>query len=182
VRRWCLPAAALLLCAAGAAPVLRPTRDVDVTYAMDAGGGRTVQERLRWSVALRMLRVDPPSPGLYVIIDRSAGRMRVVRMADRTVTETAAPDNVAGVSEDAAAHAVRQGTEMVAGLACTDWNMPDAAGEPVTVCLTDDGVLLRAAAGARTLLTATTVQYGAVDPSVFQVPPGYAASSPETRK
>jgi hypothetical protein len=43
----------------------------------------------------------------------------------------------------------------------------------MTVCLTADGVLLRARAAMRTLLTATSVQYGPVDPAAYQVPAGY---------
>ena len=59
-------AAALLACGAGVAdrPVLRPTHDADVTYALDAGGGATLHERLRWHAATQTLRIDPPTEGL----------------------------------------------------------------------------------------------------------------------
>jgi hypothetical protein len=52
--------------------------------------------------------------------------------------------------------------------------MTDAAGEPSRLCLTDDGVLLRARAGGRTLLSAETVRYGPLDAALFQPPAGYA--------
>jgi hypothetical protein len=175
--RWRIAAGALAawLCAAADAehPLLRPVQDVDVTYALDAGGGTTLHERLRWDAAAQQLRIDPPTTGLYVIIDLAARRMRTVRTAERTVIEMAAPDNVTGMPDSAAAAAVRQGTDTVAGLACTEWDMTDAAGEAARLCLTADGVLLRARTDGRTLLSAETVHYGALDAMLFQVPAGY---------
>ena len=173
-RATLLAAAALLLCAAAERPVLRPNRDVDVTYALDAGDGAPVHERLRWAAAAQQLRVDPPAPGLYVIIDFAARRMSTVRLAERTVIEMAAPDNVTGMPDSAAAAAVRQGADTVAGLPCTDWDMADAAGGMARLCLTDDGVLLRARADGRTLLSAESVRYGPLDAELFRVPAGYA--------
>ena len=174
-----MPAAVLaaLLCAgADDPPALRPTRDVDVTYALDAGGGPALHERLRWSVTTRALRLDPPSAGLYVIIDLAARHMSTVRVADRSVIETAAPANLVGVP-DSAAGALRQGEDMIAGLACTEWQIKDAVGQATLVCLTQDGVLLRARARGRTLLSAEAVRYGPLDPALFQVPPDYARRS-----
>jgi hypothetical protein len=165
-------------CAAGPAagsdrPALRPLRDVDVTYALDAGGGASLHERMRWDVESKRLRIEPPTAGLYVIIDFSARRMSTVRLAEQTVIEMMAPDNTAGVPNAAAAAAVRQGSDTVAGLACTEWDMTDAAGEAVRLCLTDDGVLLRARANGRTLLSAETVHYGPLDATLFEVPARY---------
>jgi hypothetical protein len=170
-----MAAVALLCLGAGAdRPQLRPTRDVDVTYVLDTRGGPSLRERLRWDVAAERLRIDPPTAGLYVIIDLKARRMSTVRAADQTVIETAAPASATGLPDNAASGATRQGESVVAGLACTDWSVTDAAGEPMTVCLTQDGVLLRAGTTTRTLLTATSVQYGPVDPAAYQVPADYA--------
>jgi hypothetical protein len=166
---------ALLCLGAGAdQPHLRPTRDVDVTYALDTRGGPSLRERLRWDVAAEKLRIDPPTAGLYVIIDLKARRMSTVRAADQTVIEMAAPASAVGLPDSVAAGATRQGEDTVAGLACTEWVVTDAAGEPMTVCLTSDGVLLRARTATRTLLSATSVQYGPVDPAAYQVPADYA--------
>ena len=178
---WRIAAGALAawLCAAadGERPLLRPTHDVDVTYALDAGGGTALHERLRWDAAAQKLRIDPPTSGLYVIIDLAARRMSTVRTAERAVIDMAAPDNATGMPDSAAAAAVRQGADTVAGLACTEWDMTDAAGEAAQLCLTSDGVLLRARAGARTLLSAETVRYGPLDAAVFLVPGDYAHRS-----
>jgi hypothetical protein len=163
--------------ATGDRPLLRPAHDVDVTYALDAGNGAVLHERLRWRAATQTLRVDPPTEGLYVIIDFVARRMSTVRTAERTVIDMAAPDNVTGVPDSAAGASVRQGTDTVAGLLCNDWDMTDAAGEAARVCLTDDGVMLRARAGARTLLNAETVSATPVDPAAFRIPPEYTHRS-----
>jgi hypothetical protein len=169
----------VLLCVAADSepPLLRPIHDVDVTYVLDTGGSAVMHERLRWLASARELRVDPPTQGLYVIIDLATRRMSAVRTTEWTVIEMAAPEGAAGLPDSAAASARRRGTDRVAGLACTEWDMTDAAGQPTRVCLTEDGVLLRARAGERTLLTAETVLYGPVDPVLFQVPAGYKHQS-----
>lgn len=174
-RRVAAGALAVLLGAAagGERPVLRPLHDVNVTYAVAAGSGPPLQERMRWDVAARKLRVDPPTRGLYVIIDLAARRMSTVRTAEQAVIEMAAPESVTGMADSAAAGAVRRGTDTVAGLACTEWDITDAAGQATRVCLTADGVLLRARLGDRALLRAEAVTYGPLDPAVFQVPAGY---------
>jgi hypothetical protein len=187
----CLIGALAILCCLAAEPerpVLRPIHDVDVTYVLATGGGVMMRERLRWIAATRQLRVDPPTQGLYVIIDIATRRMSAVRMAERTVVEMAAPDGAAGMRESAAATAVRRGPDRVAELACTEWDMTDVVGQPTRVCLTDDGVLLRARAGAgtdeRTLLTAEAVHYGDLDPGLFQAPAGFShqvLDQPQTR-
>ena len=78
---------------------------------------------------------------------------------------------VAGVAPDRAF--ARVGADVVAGVACIEWQTADRAGRAVTVCMTRDGVLLRARAGAEVLVQALRVDYGAIDPSVFQIPAGY---------
>jgi hypothetical protein len=176
MRCACVLALAMFAVGAGApaGPLLRPTRDVDVTYQLESGNGVALQERLRWGVAAGSLRIDPPTPGLYVIIDLRKRRMSMVRTSDHVVIEAPAPPNAAGVPEGATANAKRVGEDQVAGLPCANWAMTDMAGQPTTVCVTDDGVLLRAESDGRTVLAATTVRYGAVDPAAFQLPAGYA--------
>ncbi len=176
-----LAIAAVLTIGAANGPVLRPTRDVDITYQLGSADGTPLQERLRWSVTTQRLRVDPPTPGLYVIIDLRARRMDMVRISDRSVIEAAAPTSVAGLPGDAASSARREGEETVAGLLCTDWAMLDAAGQPTTICLTDDGVLLRARAGGQTLLTATAVHYGPSEPALFAPPADYTRKEADRR-
>jgi hypothetical protein len=187
--------AALLLAAAPAfaddpladnRPVLFPTRDVDVTYRMaqsDAPGGpRLLQQRMRYAVTAHKLRVDPPSPGLYMIVDYATHHLETIRDSQRMVMEMDAPGAMAGPVSGgptrAAAAFRRHGVGQVAGLDCTEWETRDAAGEPALVCLTADGVLLRAVGAGRVLLEATNVTYGTIDPAVFQIPDGYTRLTP----
>ena len=82
---------ALLAGAAAAAerPPITPQRDVDITYrlAQPAPDAPPLQQRMRWSVAAGKLRVDPPSPGLYLIVDYRTKRMAVVKLAERAVLD-----------------------------------------------------------------------------------------------
>ena len=154
-------------------PPTIPLRDVDVTYqvAQPVEGGPALSQRMRWSVAAGRLRVDPPTPGLFMIVDYPAKRMSVVKIADRAVLDlpTAAP-GLPGAA--AGAFAARDGA-VVAGLACANWQTTDAAGQDTLLCLTPDGVMLRASQGGQILLEASTVQYGPQDPAAFKAPEGY---------
>jgi hypothetical protein len=153
------------------APLAHPSRDVDVTYRM-VRGDRVLIERMRWQAATQRQRVDPPSPGLFVVIDYRAGRMDTVRLSDRLVLEMAAPPNEQGAY-------VRQGEDQVAGLTCTDWEATATDGQPTVACITADGVLLRATAAGQTLLSAETVAYAPQDPALFAVPEGFTVKTME---
>jgi hypothetical protein len=172
-------------------PLLRPNRDVDVTYRTVApkagpgeapGGGardaKVLQQRVRWLAAAQTMRIDPPSPGLHVIIDYLAGRMSVVRDATRSVVEMAAPDNLAEMPRGRAAGFVRAGEATVAGQRCTEWQTLDRDARPVVVCITADGVLLRAATANEVRVSAVSVRYGPQDPEVFRIPADYAHHAP----
>lgn len=162
-------------------PPTIPQRDVDVVYqvAQPAQGGPVLTQRMRWSVASGLLRVDPPSPGLYMIVDYPAKRMSVVKPADQAVLDipTAGP----GLPGAPAGTYTAQGSAVVAGLACTDWQTLDGAGQATVLCLTADGVMLRASQQGRTLLEATAVTYGRQDPAAFVPPAGFRHVSGSAR-
>jgi len=185
-----LAAIATLACclAAGAVPAfadqppLRPTRDVDVTYRATAGGqpadARVLEQRVRWLVAAHLMRIDPPTTGLFVIIDYVARRMNVVRESNRSVIEMAAPEDMAGMAASPRRGGyTRHGADIVAGLPCTDWQTADRDGRPVLVCITDDGVLLRASSGDKILVSATSVRFAPQDPAAFRIPADYTHRS-----
>ena len=162
-------------------PPIIPLRDVDVTYqvAQPVEGGPVLHQRMRWSVAVGRLRVDPPTPGLFMIVDYPAKRMSVVKIADRAVLDvpTAAP----GLPGAASGAFAARDSAVVAGLACSNWQTTDAAGQDTLLCLTADGVMLRASQGGQTLLEATTVTYGPQDPAAFKAPDGFRHVSGATR-
>ena len=154
-------------------PPIMPQRDVDVTYqvAQPVPGGPALSQRMRWSVTTGRLRVDPPSPGLYMIIDYATKRMSVVKPADRAVLDV--PTSAPGLPGAPAGAYTRQDSAVVAGLPCTDWQTVDAGGQPTVLCLTTDGVMLRASQAGQVLLEATAVSYGPQDPAAFIAPEGF---------
>lgn len=162
-------------------PLLRPSRDVDVTYRAAAPtGGAAVEQRMRWLAATQTMRVDPPDPRLHVIIDYVTRRMSVVQDATRTVIEMAAPPSVVDAMGGHAGTAyVRRGEATVAGQACTEWQTQDRAANQVVVCITADGVLLRAGTADQVRVSAVSVQYAPQDPAAFRVPAEYARQTPQ---
>lgn len=167
-------------------PATTPTRDVDVLYRALAAG-RPVEQRSRFAVSAQKVRIDTPSPGLYLIVDRAARTMEMVSDAEHGVLEM--PYDPASTVGGFASHPgvapgfARAGTDLVAGQDCTEWQTTDSAGRPVTACFTADGVLLRARVGPTVLVEATRVVYGPIEPSVFAVPPGYKrAAAPAPRR
>jgi hypothetical protein len=76
---------------------------------------------------------------------------------------------------------IREGQSRVASLACTEWQTTDMAGNPALICVTADGVMLRAVTAGRTVLEATRVVYGPLEASVFQAPAGYVRVTPPPR-
>lgn len=147
-------------------PPTVPLRDVDVTYRAGAGAA-AMQQRSRWWVGEGKLRLDPPTPGVYMIVDTRARTMAMVSDEDRGVVDLPAPDTISG------GQFVRRGAEVVAGLACTEWETLDTQGLPTVACFTADGVLLRARRGASVFVEAVQVRYGPPDPAAFVVPPSY---------
>jgi hypothetical protein len=161
-------------------PLLRPSRDVDVTYRAAAPqGGKEIEQRVRWLATSQTMRIDPPSPNLHVIIDYVTRRMSVVRDATRSVVEMAAPDSMVNAIGGATATGfVRRGEATVAGRVCVEWQTQDRAAHPALVCITDDGVLLRAGTAEQVRVSAVSVQYAPQDPAAFRVPTDYAHLTP----
>jgi hypothetical protein len=168
-------------------PRLRPNRDVDVTYRATGAGplpdGRRLDQRVRWLAASQTMRIDPPTAGLYVIVDYAAKRMSVVREATRSVVDMAAPEGVAGMAGNPGEGTyVRRGEDTVAGQACTEWETLDHDRRKASVCITADGVLLRASTAGQAQVSAISVQYAPQDHAVFQIPPDYLRRSAEPRQ
>jgi hypothetical protein len=158
-------------------PILLPTRDVDVTYR--AAGAQALEQRVRWISTSQTMRIDPPITGVFVIIDYLARRMTVVNETEKSVVEMAAPASMADIiAGKAAGDFARRGAATVDGLDCTEWQTRDRKGQPADLCVTADGVLLRAGTPERTLVTAVKVQYAPQDPALFHVPADYARRSP----
>ena len=163
-------------------PPLTPTRDVDVVYMMvqaDAPGGpRVVEERMRWGIALGKLRIDPPTPGMWVVMDTRSRHVATVRVAEHSVLELDSTQAMLPTTPAAGASFQRGSDDSVAGLHCTEWLTRDVTGTPTLACITADGVLLRARAAGQVLLEALHVAYVAQDPAVFHIPDDYQRITP----
>jgi hypothetical protein len=160
---------------AGERPLLRPSRDVAVTYR----SSQSLEQRTRWLAAAKVVRIESPTPGLYVIIDYAARRMSVVRDEERSVIEMAVPEGATGVAGGSDTRPyIRRGDDVVAGVGCTDWETTDRNGRRTLACITADGVLLRVRAGGQTLAIAVSVRYAPQDPALFRVPADYARRKP----
>lgn len=125
------------------------------------------------------MRVDTPTPGVYMIVDYATRRMSMVSDADRGVLELEAKAGPLPGQAPAGSDTgfVRGGAAQVAGLACTEWRTVDSRGAATVACITADGVLLRAQQGGRVLAEAARVTYGPLDPGAFRVPEGYARAN-----
>lgn len=162
-----LPAAAS---ARAEQPALTPTRDVDITYRLAVpAGAPPAEQRVRWDVAGGRQRIDTPTPGLHIIVDSHTHHLASVRDAEKLALEfdqsgmMPPPGTVTNYA--------KRGDGIVAGLACTIWQLPDS-GSP-EMCLTEDGVLLRVQSGDRVVAEATRVTFGPSNPADFTIPLDY---------
>ena len=183
---WLMPCVAQAEHGEAERPLLRPAQDVEVTYLVNNPAGRDappLEQRIYWLVAAQVMRIDPPTPGLFVIIDYLARHMSVVREEDRSVIDMAAPEGMAGVTGGSGAQTyIRRSDDTVAGMGCTNWETTDRDNRGTLACITADGVLLRVRAGAQTLAIATSVRYAPPDPALFRVPSGYTHQTAGTAR
>ena len=170
----CVLALSLLAAATARAadqPTTTPARDVDITYRVPTPtGAAPAEQRVRWDVAGGRQRIDPPTPGLHIIVDTRTRHLASVRDAEQLALEIDEADIKPAAG--AAPSYARRGTATVAGLDCTVWQAGDAAGTP-ELCFTDDGVLLRIVAAGQVVAEAVRVAYGPSNPADFEIPPGY---------
>jgi hypothetical protein len=163
-------------------PLIVPTRDVDVTYDLtgrdNAGTPRLLAERIRWAPAQGLVRVDPPTPNMYAVFQTKLHHLLIVRDDQRVVLLMEADQASVAPGLEHASGFERAGTATVAGLACTDWRTADSGGQATTVCLTADGVLLRARRDDVVLVQARAVTYAPLDPSTFAIPADYRTVRP----
>lgn len=155
-----------------APPATIPTRDVDVTYRMNVPGHELTQ-RMRWNVTDRLLRVDPPNAPFYMVMDYGKHEISMVQQQQKRVLQAQGVGLAIPGTDPGSGAFTRAGDETIAGLSCTDWQTKDAAGKPTEVCLTPDGVLLRARIGGKTAMVAQTVDYAPQPASVFALPAGW---------
>jgi hypothetical protein len=158
---------------------IQPTRDVAVTYRFTGPSAEAQEMRMAWSATERKQRIDPPGGMGWMLLDRNAGSAVMVMEQQRMVMNMPATASAGPMTNDLppGTRFARKGTAQLAGQSCTEWEvtMPEMRS---TVCMTDDGVMLRAVSdlpgnAGRSTMEATEVRYGAQDPARFRVPQGY---------
>lgn len=164
------------------APPTAPTRDVAITYrATGTIQGKQQDREMRLAITAggQLMRIEglgqPGGDAGYLIIDRRSKRMLMVVPKDKHFLELPASDVFSrGFLLNSAMGFTRRGSETVAGLSCTVWEISARAGGG-TVCVTDDGVLLRGRGQrGRQEIEATKVTYATQPSALFKPPADYA--------
>jgi hypothetical protein len=181
MRRKILTFAALVAAASALAqerPMMLPVRDVAVEYhsrGMVPGpaGELTSTVMVRFASNRQELRVDGPYGRFYALVDINAALMMIVMPEQRLYVEQPADPGIIALLQGAPLW--RIGAETVAGIPCTayDATLNQHSGR---VCLTDDGVLLRAQIAEpdrRPELEAVNVTYGPQPARMFTIPAGF---------
>ena len=171
--------AATLPAAAQDHPLFQPSRDVMVEYHVlnvHPGDHRSDTVRMYFTDGGMKMRIEPVGQPGYSIIDRRAHLMLLVMAPQHMYMEVAYDQNQVMTFDATGATFQRVGPDTVAGLACTDYKV-ERQGRNGQVCLTGDGVLLRAkgenAGQATHGMEAVSVTYGPQSASLFVPPPDY---------
>lgn len=157
-----------------------PTHDVAITYTVtDARRNSTSTVEMHWRDGGQEARVDLPG-STYAIVNRGADQAMLVMPRQRVVMEiplSATPVSEFlpdGGSSSGSTEFTRGGSDTVLGRRCTIWTLRNARGT-ASVCLTDDGVVLRAEGHANDgeggAVLASAVHYGPQPQSLFTPPP-----------
>jgi len=151
-------------------PHLLPTRDVEIIYEVTLSSQPRIRERVRFLAAELLERVDGPHKST-TIFDRRSHEITILSLENRTFLKLNMPRQPQEPEPEAT---LKRGNEsVVAGLHCVEWSWTEDL-ETRTVCLTEDGVLLRFLIDSKTVSEARSVSYRRQSVELFQVPPGYA--------
>jgi len=175
---------ALLLAAQAAAPdkpPSHPTGDVTVEYTvmeLDRPGEppRARPLKVWWAKGGVEMRIQMQDQPYYVVLNRDSKKALMVLLDQRGYVETPYdPNRQTGFTVPSNVPLVRGRNDVVAGYTCTLWHAKIGAGDG-SLCVTDDGVLLKAEAFNDIHagdLVATSVIYGPVPEDVFAPPPTF---------
>jgi hypothetical protein len=159
--------------------VMQPTRDVVVDYhvaGVAPAQGRSDTVRMYFTEHGTKLRIEPVGQPNYSIMDRTAKRMVIVMPTQHIYMEMPYDPRRVMAFESADVTFSKRGTDTIAGIGCTiyDTTRQNLSGQ---VCLSDDGLLLRAKsndpAQAGAGVEATQVTYGPQPASLFAPPPDF---------
>lgn len=154
-----------------------PTRDHAVTYRMQHEG-RTAQMTVYFSASMRRQRVEMAEAGIAMIHDLPGRRMLMLneqmRMAMELPVTAQQGQQMLSLPDDMTL--TRTGAATVAGHGCTTYRATQRGTDRGTVCVTDDGIMLRAdlAQGERRgTMEATNLSLSPQPAALFEVPEGW---------
>jgi hypothetical protein len=158
------------------APLLRPSRDVAVEYGT---GGATrsagTSVTMHYAGNGRWMRIDPASGTSYSVFDIQARHVMIVRTDARTFEDRTSDPSQIPLYFTRDATFQKLGVDTIAGLRCTNYDATFHANKG-QICLTDDGVILRARTGqgdSLRELVALKVTYAEQPLTLFAPPDGY---------
>ncbi|AQS87417.1 hypothetical protein AA101099_2990 [Neoasaia chiangmaiensis NBRC 101099] len=166
------------LAQSGPHPQLAPTRDVTVVYAVQPQGAPAPQQvTVSFAKDGDRLRIDEANKIGATVLDRPAQQVMLIMNKQRMYMQFSPQHGLRNpFLLDLSMHYTPAGQGNVAGLVCDKWTIATTHGA-ATACVTQDGVILSEfgadADGAQGTLTAQNVQYGPIDPTLFQPPAGY---------
>ncbi len=158
-----------------------PTRDVAIVYRVAGSaheaipGGIPDTVRLFWNAARQRIRLEPQGRTQALLVDLEKASVKVVDSGLHSAMSLPVRPKDLDPVRLKDARLSRRGAAVVAGLSCTEWAVESRRGGG-TVCLTEDGVALRAVGqvnGRDGSFTAVSVAYAPSPPSMFEVPSGY---------
>lgn len=160
------------IAAAQERPPLFPTRDVTINYkVLGRGGGQPIT--ISQAGGSSTMRVDNPEMGGFALMDWTSGRATFVMTQMRMYMDMGAGQlPVHSVMPDKDAKFTRKGTDTVAGIGCTVWEVAAKQGD-ATACVTADGATLRVLTKGGDGMEATKVTFGPIPQTQFAVPAGF---------
>ena len=161
-------------------PLSKPSQDVEVEYrasgmaqsGMTGGDGSL---KMYFANKGTRMRIEPPNGLGYMLMNTDGGPMTVVMPMQQIYVDMPPGPGMSPMLDAEGATFIRKGTDTVAGMKCTVYDMTNA-NRASTVCLTDDGVLLRGRGGdgkSSQTMEAVRVTYGVQPPALFMPPSNF---------
>jgi hypothetical protein len=159
-------------------PPAQPSRDVTVEYSLlDSDNPKELARarplKVYWAKGGAKMRIQMLDERAYVVLDRDTKRMTLVLLDQQGYIELPYDaQRLTGFTVPPGLALVRGDSVIVSGNACTLWHAKFNQGNG-NLCVTDDGVLLRAQGydvNHRGDLEATSIIYGPQPASVFAPP------------
>ena len=157
-------------------PPLLPKREASVLYRVTTSNGPPTEVRITSQPNGAAMRIDMPDH-TYMLLDPVRKTMAMVAPTELMVMDLPwQPEAQEQFLLNSRMRFTRRGPETVAGVRCTAWDVV-LDGNRGTVCVTDDGVLLRSVTfdprGRRNMIEAVSVSMTPAAPADYLPPEGF---------